>query len=173
MKHHQDYFCYLCSICCLDKNDYETQYKSKNTKELNDHVRKEHPISFPCDQCDKIFEKKQSLYEHYRAHKPRNQNETNEHSPQTNYPCDQEGCNFAAKDVRNLVKHIIEKHTNPAPAFKCDQCDHAAQDIGALNNHKITMHGQPLGQSMSMEMFKTFFDLIHDALVETNETKKC
>ena len=34
------------------------------------------------------------------------------------------------------------------------------------------MHGQPLGQSMSMEMFKTFFDLIHDALVETNETIK-
>ena len=68
-----------------------------------------------------------------------------------------------------MVKHILEKHTNPAPAVKCDQCEHTAADIGALNVHKVTMHGQH-EELESKELVKMFFHLIHDALVATNET---
>ena len=139
--------------------------RAKNTRELNNHVRKEHPIVFPCDKCDVIFEKKQSLYVHYRTHKPQT---SNEKFSQNCYPCDQEECEFTAKDVRTLVKHILEKHTNPAITVKCDQCDYKAKDIGALSVHKVTIHG-PQEELEPKEATKMFFHLIHDALIETNE----
>ena len=110
------------------------------------------------DKCDMTFEKKPHLY----LHKSIPELETNENSTQMKYPCNQDECKFSADDVRNLVKHMLEKHTNPILAAECDQCGFITEDIGALKVHKIT----------TQEIMKRFFNAMPDGMVETNETIK-
>ena len=50
---------------CIDKS---CNYKSTGNQNLNEHVKKTHPINFKCENCDEEFQDKSQLYSHMKNH---------------------------------------------------------------------------------------------------------
>ena len=81
LEHHYSYWCEICTLCCVNKTDFEThmylhkvcvgkqcEYKSSGNQDLNEHVKKVHPIDFKCEKCDEVFDEKKDLYSHMKYH---------------------------------------------------------------------------------------------------------
>ncbi|GMH98308.1 hypothetical protein TrVE_jg6150 [Triparma verrucosa] len=58
------------------------------------------------------------------------------------FSCDQDGCDYKAKEAGSLKKHKQNVHDIDVDWFPCDQdgCDYKAKEAGHLKQHKQTIH---------------------------------
>jgi hypothetical protein len=137
LKHHQDYYCDICSICSPDKNWFTIhssfhkecqanacEYKAVNTNDISSHVKESHPKIYPCEKCGNTFVKIQDLYDHDRLHK-----ETEKSSENVMFYCGFCSDKFQTKDkcYKHMLEHttqdeVPKKQLNMDNCFICGQC---------------------------------------------------
>ena len=148
------------------------EFISTGTSNLKDHVAKEHPkVHFPCTKCAIVLKSEKDLMSHFNdTH--RNRKEvilTKVMQTQTEDVanlCEQ--CDFSHKDMKVLVKHILDKHCLPTLEFKCDGCDFSADDETFLSLHKINSH--EANENMpEKEVIKVFCNALGQMMMNNNE----
>ena len=82
--------------------------------------------TFSCDQCDKVYALKSSLWRHKKKH-----------VTETSYTCTQ--CPNVYKNNSSLQRHIKDAHSGQE-SFECDQCENSYKSQGALNRHISKAH---------------------------------
>jgi len=100
----------------------QCDYKTRNAKNLKDHIYKQHMNKdrYLCDKCDFTTNTNQKMTKHKeRVHEG------------LTYPC--EFCGFVATFKVSLIKHIRRKHGNERHA--CYQCSYVGKSPDSLKHH--------------------------------------
>ena len=112
LKKHANQFCHFCM------EHIGTQLKR--------HLKSAHKdIRYPCDKCDKSFDRPDNLQRHIKSDHLNIQ-----------YTC--EICDKSFTNQGNLKKHIYSDHTNKE--YPCEECDKWFKDQGNLQRHIKSDH---------------------------------
>jgi len=77
-------------------------------KELQNHIKELHPITFTCEICNKTFKKRKGYREHKKIHD----------GTQPVYPCTKSGCEKIFSKKSNLTVHLRASHDG-VRSFAC------------------------------------------------------
>ena len=127
--------------------------KQKAKKAAKQHVKAEENVKFQCQDCGKIFNKRQSLWQHTKTNhggkkhacdKCDYQASTQQHltvhtqsmHDGVKYPCDQCGKQFTQKSHMKI--HMQSFHEGVK--YDCDQCDYEGTAPKYLKLHKQRLH---------------------------------
>jgi len=113
------------SVCPYCNNQFYNLDKHIKSKHSNSQVIRETvKVLYPCNLCEKIFNKKQDLNTH----------KENIHFLEV--PSNKEPCPHCHKEYNNLSQHIEIVHKN-TKKFSCQNCQKAFYDNRELRRHHI------------------------------------
>ncbi|XP_058443330.1 zinc finger protein 62 homolog [Malaya genurostris] len=112
----------VCDIC---------KHRSETFSRLLLHYRRIHQIQGYVTCCDRVFQKKLSLFEHLHRH----ESGTGEIS-ESQFRCDLCDAAKTFKDEEGLQLHTVIYHSKQDKIYKCDQCDKAFGSEWHLSGHK-------------------------------------
>ena len=124
--HNISIFTYECRFCSVESR---RKYGYMNSKELDKHVKSEHPEQlFSCDKCDRQF----SILSLYKSHSATCKGKT----------CEENICSICGAVLANRARlrlHIRLCHQKEKK-FKCDLCPYVAFFKSSLDRHMNAAH---------------------------------
>jgi KRAB domain-containing zinc finger protein len=94
---------------------------------LTSHQRLHNGTAFACDLCERQFNEKRELEQHFNAHtsaKP--------------YACDVNGCEKMFTQMSSVITHKREVHEYVPGKYRCEVCQRAFVNAGHLKRHRLT-----------------------------------
>ena len=110
---------FTCNLCGLNLSCQ---------RNLSQHMITHTTPSIPCDQCGKLFKRKDAVKSHIKKF----------HMQVREKKCNQ--CDKSFADDRHLREHVMAIHDKLKP-FGCEICDFKCARIDNLNTHRKKIHG--------------------------------
>jgi len=110
---------YTCTTCGVSLGCQRT---------LNTHMLTHNKPTIPCEQCGKLFKRKDAVRSHINKF----------HLQIRNFFCDQ--CDKRFADAKHLREHVTAIHDKLKP-FACEICDFKCARTDNLNVHRRKTHG--------------------------------
>ena len=160
MKRHEDIYCEQCEACLNDRveydihmslhrrcKNYECEFKTKFTKELQEHVIDTHG-RLTCLLCRQECKDRDTLEIHQQSHEKRN---TEERTSECQL------CGYEIKESEDIDRHVEENHSNlkveltikDQTVLKCEICGYSCRLQIQLKKHKERKHAENIGKNYS------------------------
>ena len=166
VEYHNKFPCFECKIC---KNEFQFQ------SQLEEHIKTQHSdfdrqVNNVPEECALQSEPKEHLQKHMNT----------QHGTEKRLNCNQCENNFG--DIKSLISHIINNHSENSEIIHCPHCDYKAMDTETIDSHIENMHVELalLGHvttnqailSQNYEVFKKDLTVALNAIIEGHNEMK-